>query len=146
MKEDNKDNKDKHPYDDIIDLPHPISYTHVQMSIHDRAAQFSPFAALTGFNGAIKETARLTDQKIELDETEKTILDEKLGMIREQLSKPLDVEFTFFQQDERKEGGTYLSIVGRVKRMDAYIRAVIMEDGTRIPIEDIVDINIGDKE
>lgn len=134
--------KDKHQYEDIINLPHHVSSTRKQMSILDRAAQFSPFAALTGFDGAIKETARLTDQRIELDEIAKTILDEKLRIIQEQLSRKQEVEFTFFQPDEMKAGGTYISVMGVVKKIDGYVRAVVMQDGTRIPIEEIIDINI----
>jgi hypothetical protein len=110
------------------------------MSVYERAAQFSPFAALTGYDGAIKETARLTDQRIELDEAEKSILDEKLRVIQEQLSKQQEFEFVYFRPDELKEGGTYISVRGTVKKIDKYESFVIMKDGTRIPIEEIVDI------
>jgi hypothetical protein len=136
-----EDKKDKHPYDDIINLQHYRSSNYGCMSIHDRAAQFSPFAALTGFDGEIKETARLTDQRIELDEAEKAILDEKLRIVQEQLSKQQEIEFKLFQPDECKEGGTYISVRGIVKKIDKYDRAVVMQDGTRIQIEEIIDIS-----
>lgn len=136
----NEDKKDKHPYEDIINLPHHVSSNREHMSVHDRAAQFSPFAALTGFDGAIKETARLTDQRIELDEASKTILDEKLRIIQEQLSRQQKIELVYFQPDETKTGGAYISVMGTVKKIDGYERAVVMQDGTRIPIEEILDI------
>lgn len=134
------DHKGRHPYEDIIHLQHHVSGNRMQMSVHDRAAQFSPFAALTGFDGAIKETARLTDQRIELDETEKATLDEKLRIVQEQLSRQQEVEFLFFQPDESKQGGTYVSAKGIVKKIDVYGCIVVMQDGARIPIEEIVDI------
>jgi len=137
MKEDNKDN---HQYDDIINLQHHVSGNREHMSVLDRAAQFSPFAAVTGFDGAIKETARLTDHRIELDEAEKTILDEKLRIIQEQLSRQQEIELVFFRPDEMKAGGVYISMMGTVKKIEGYERTVVMQDGTRIPIEEIVDI------
>jgi hypothetical protein len=135
-----KDNKDWHQYEDIIDLPHPVSSHRIQMSIHDRAAQFSPFAALTGFEGAIKETARLTDHRIELDEADKTILDEKLRIVQENLSDFKEIELVYFRPDEMKSGGAYITVMGTVKKIDGYERVVVMKDGTRIPIDEIVDI------
>ena len=135
-----EDNKNRNPYEDIIHLPRHVSINRKHMPIHDRAAQFSPFAALTGFDGAIKETARLTDQRIILDEDEKTILDEKLRILQEQLSRQHEIEIVYFKPDERKDGGAYISIMGTVKKIDGYEHAVVMHDGTRIPIEDMVDI------
>lgn len=133
--------KDKHPYDDIIHLQHHVSNNREHMSVPDRAAQFSPFAALTGFDGAIKETARLTDERVELDEAAKTILDEKIMIIKEQLGRSREVEIVFFRPDEWKTGGGYISVRGTVKKIDEYKHVVVMHDGTRIPIEEIVDIS-----
>lgn len=135
-----KDNKDKYSYGDIINLQHHVSTYHEHMSIYDRAAQFSPFAALTGYDGAIKETARLTDQRIELDENEKNILDEKLRIVQEQLSRQQEVEIVFFRQDELKTGGAYIAVRDTVKKIDEYSRVMVMQNGTRIPIDEIVDI------
>ncbi|MFA9466200.1 MAG: hypothetical protein ACERKN_18190 [Velocimicrobium sp.] len=135
-----EDNKESHPYDDIIGLQHHVSSSRKHMSVLDRAAQFSPFAALTGFEGEIKETARLTDQRMELDEDSKIILDKKLRIVQEQLNTHQEVELVFFQPDELKAGGTYSSVIGIVKKIDKYERVVIMQDGTRIAIEEIVDI------
>lgn len=137
MKEDNA-NKDQ--YDDIIHLQHYVSMTHPPMSLYNRAAQFSPFAALTGHDGAIRETARLTDQRRELDEAQKAILNEKITVIKAQLSRQEVVEFVFFQPDETKAGGAYVSVSGIVRKIDGYERSVIMQDGTRIPIAEIVNI------
>lgn len=127
-------------YDDIIHLPHHVSKKHPQMSISDRAAQFAPFAALTGHGAAIKETARLTDARIELDENAKTILDEKLKIIQETLDERPEITVTYFQPDEKKAGGRYVSAAGIVKKIDLYRRSVLMEDGRWIPILDIFEI------
>jgi len=139
----NKKNKEVYPYDDIINLERHISSHRKHMPIKDRAAQFSPFAALTGFDIAIKEAARLTNERIELDETEKSRLDDKLRIIQEQLSRRQVVEVVFFRPDEQKAGGTYISVSDYVKKIDGYERVVIMQDGTRIQIEEIIDITGG---
>lgn len=131
---------DVHQYEDIIALPHHVSKTHPQMSLHDRAAQFSPFAALTGYDGAIKETARLTDKRIELDETRKMVLDEKLRIVQTQRSSEPVIKITYFQPDEKKVGGAYVSAIGTMKKIDEYERIVVMQDGTRIPIAEIIGI------
>ena len=127
-------------YDDIIHLPHHRSKKHAPMPIIDRAAQFSPFAALTGHDAAIKETARLTDRKIELDEYEIANLDEKLQQIKEKLPMNPEITVTYFQPDVRKDGGEYRTISGKVKKMDEYAKSIIMENGIRLPIEDIIEL------
>ena len=127
-------------YEDIIDLPHYRSKKHAPMPIIDRAAQFSPFAALTGHDAAIKETERLTHRRIELDEYEIAVLDETLQTIREQLNKHPEITVTYFQPDEKKEGGEYVTVTGRVKKVDEYTKSMIVEDGTRILIEDILEL------
>lgn len=131
---------DEHKYDDIIHLPHPVSARHPQMPLYDRAAQFSPFAALTGHEAAIKETARLTEERMELDESAKEMLDERLQMIRENLSRKPEVTFTYFKPDERKSGGAYLTVTGRVKKIDGYEHRILLEDGTVIEIEELAGI------
>lgn len=136
----NEDLNDVHRYDDIINLAHHVSKNRPAMSRLNRAAQFSPFAALTGYEGAIKETSRLTDRKVELDEATKAVLDEKLRIIQEQLSSNPEIEITYFQPDEKKAGGAYVSTLGIVKKIDNYERAIVMEEGTRIAIEEIISI------
>ena len=127
-------------YGDIINLPHPESRKHPRMSMHDRAAQFSPFAALTGHGAAIAETARLTDNKMELDENYKASLDEKLMIIMaKQKEKPM-VVITFFKKDERKAGGAYEIVEGRIRKVDLYERIIEMEDRQQIPIDDMTAI------
>ena len=128
------------PYDDIIGLPHPTSERHPRMSMANRAAQFSPFAALTGYEDAVKETARLTDARAELTEEEKSALDAKLRL----LAGPAggEVSLTCFQPDGRKDGGAYVTITGRVKRVDAYAGLLVMQSGEKIPLEDIWDIEL----
>lgn len=135
----NKD-METHLYDDIINLPHPISKTHPRMSIADRAAQFAPFAALTGHEEAIQETARLTDEKAELDENAKAALDEKLRMIQEMLSQRPEITITYFCSDDKKKGGHYVSTTGQMKKIDVNGQAVVMMDGLWIPIGDIWEI------
>lgn len=129
-------------YDDIINLPHHVSTTHTPMPVADRAAQFSPFAALTGYEDAIDETARLTQDWIELDENEKERLNEKFQQIREQLSTHPQVIFTYFEPDQKKQGGAYLTVEGRVKKIDEYRGAFILEDGREVLIESIVGVEI----
>lgn len=124
-------------YDDIIDLPRPTSSKHPRMSLSDRAAQFSPFAALSGHEAAIRETARLTDRRIELDEDVKVELDRKLRLVAEHLAERPRVSITFFEADVRKEGGSYRTVTGPIKRIDDVRRLVIMGDGWEIPIDDI---------
>lgn len=127
-------------YDDIIHLPHHVSKTRPQMSMMDRAAQFSPFAALTGYDAAIKETGRLTDEKIELGEETKAVLDRKQRYLSDMISVQPEITVTYFLPDERKSGGTYFSVTGKLKRIDEYERMMILTDGKKIPLDDIMDI------
>ena len=128
-------------YEDIINLERPISKKHGKMSIGDRAAQFAPFAALTGFGAVIKETARLTDSKIELDEEEKQILNQKLQIIKSKLTEMSFITLTYFEKDLLKEGGKYINLTGNIKKIDEYNQEIVMTDGTKIRIEDIIEIN-----
>ena len=132
---------DLHKYDAIINLPHPTSKKHPRMSMLNRAAQFSPFAAQTGYDAAVKETARLTDQRVELDEYQKAALDERLQIIQEHLQERPEVSLTYFKPDERKAGGAYLTITNIVKKIDTYERLVVMMDGSKIPIDEIMELN-----
>ena len=126
-----------HKYDDIINLPHHVSKKHPQMSLHDRAAQFSPFAALTGHKAAINETARLTDEKQILSEDVIVKLNEQLNLIKENISTNPIVTITYFVPDDRKSGGAYISNTGVVKKINEYNHTVILTDKTVIPIEQI---------
>lgn len=134
-----RDNSE-HKYDDIIYLKHPDFGTHPRMPILDRAAQFAPFAALTGYEDAITETARLTDRRIELDEDKKDILDEKLRFLHEHHKDNYQVSIEYFKQDDKKTGGAYDTFTGNVKKIDSLHRLVITKEGLRIPIDDIIDI------
>ncbi len=127
-------------YDDIINLPHHVSKKHPQMSIEARAAQFAPFAALTGHSDAIKETARLTNKRMEIDEEIKTIIDNKLQIIQEQIPSKLEVCITYFVPDKKKNGGDYVTVSGNVKKIDRYNQTIIFADGTTIPINEIVEL------
>ena len=126
-----------HKYDDIINLPHHVSKKHSQMSLHDRAAQFSPFAALTGHKAAINETARLTDEKQILSEDVIAKLNEQLNLIKENISTNPIVTITYFVPDDRKSGGAYISNTGVVKKINEYNHTVVLTDKTVIPIEQI---------
>ncbi len=130
----------KHPYDDIINLPHHVSNTHPPMTPLERAAQFSPFAALTGHEDAIKETARLTEERIELDESSKEMLDARLQILRECLSDHPSITFTFFEPDEKKQGGQYVTTTGRVKKIDVYNHKIVLSDGATILMDELVAI------
>ena len=127
-------------YDDIIHLPHPTSNKHPRMSIRDRAAMFSPFAALSGHGAAIAETARLTDRRMELDEDTRAELDQKQTVLLEHIGEQPEVTVTWFQPDERKEGGAYLTTTGRLKKIDEVYRALYLADGNRIPLDDVIEI------
>lgn len=127
-------------YDDIIDLPHHVSATRPRMSIANRAAQFSPFSALTGYDAAISETARLTAERIELDEGDIAILDSKLSILKDMIADHPDIAVTYFQADKKKAGGSYVIVSGAVKKIDDYEGAIVLMDGKKIMIEDIIGI------
>lgn len=133
----NKNADDPRRYDDIIGLPHPVSQTHPPMSFENRAAQFLPFAALTGYDAAIQETARLTDRRLELDEDEKLMLSGKLQLIQDNIKARPHTKITYFMPDGRKEGGVYAVATGRVKKVDAFERQIVMMDGRYIPIDEV---------
>ena len=128
-------------YDEIMGLPHHVSKTRPQMPMSDRAAQFAPFAALTGYDAAIKETGRLTVERIELDVEALSALDMKYQLLMEALDEAPEVTITYFQPDERKAGGKYVSAVGAVKKIDDFERRITMRDGTRIPTDDVLSID-----
>ena len=128
-------------YDEIMGLPHHVSKTRPQMPMSDRAAQFAPFAALTGYDAAIKETGRLTDERIELGVEALSALDMKYQLLMEALDEAPEVTITYFQPDERKAGGKYVSAVGTVKKIDDFERRITMRDGTRIPMDDVLSID-----
>ena len=127
-------------YDDIINLPHHVSKNHPQMSLENRSAQFAPYAALTGYEDEIKETASLTTRRIELDDEEKAILDIKLKKILAQIHNKPTVTFTYFVPDIKKQGGKYITIAGTIKKANKYEQTIILEDNTEIPISEITDI------
>lgn len=127
-------------YNDIINLPHYQSKKRPHMSLHDRAAQFSPFSALTGHDEAIKETARLTDAKAELSEAKKTILNEKFNFIFDHIYDRPEITVTYFIPDLYKSGGAYAEFTGYVKKYDYYNRILHFTDNTEIKIDDIWEI------
>ena len=127
-------------YDDIIDLPHHVSETHPPMSRADRAAQFSPFAALTGYDAAVRETARVTERRIELDEGVKAELNARLNCILEHLSEHPQVSLTYFVPDEKKSGGAYRTVTGTVRKLDGFAKTLTLADGTVVPMEEMVHV------
>lgn len=128
-------------YEDIIHLERPPS-RRAKMSALNRAAQFAPFAALTGYDATVRETGRLTEKRVELDENEKAILNGKLRFLAEHLGEKPAIRVIFFQPDRRKEGGAYLTLTGRFRKIDPYSASLCFEDGTAIPIEDIYGLTI----
>lgn len=136
---------ENHKYDDMLNLPHHVSKKHPQMPVEDRAAQFAPFAALTGYGAAIKETARRTERKIEPDEDMLAILNRRLEFIRDHISDNLEVSVTFFRPDLRKEGGEYVTVRGIVKKLDIFRHRLILKDETEIPFEDLWEIVFPEK-
>lgn len=127
-------------YDEIINFPHHVSKTRPQMPMSDRAAQFSPFAALTGYDSAIRETGRLTDEKIDLDEGSLNALNVRYQMLTDALEERPEVRITYFKPDERKAGGAYVTTAGAVRKIDDFEQTIIMQDGTRIPMGDVLSL------
>ena len=127
-------------YDDIIHLPHHVSTAHPPMERTDRAAQFSPFAALTGYEESIEETGRLTEARRELEEDAKAALDEKLQSIQERIADYPKAAITYFLPDHKKEGGAYVTVEDYIKKIDRYRNVLHMQDGTQIPVQEIISI------
>ena len=128
-------------YREIIDLPHHVSKTRPQMPMSDRAAQFAPFAALTGYDSVIKETGRLTGERIELDEEALTDLNMRYQLLVDALDEEPEVEITYFKPDERKSGGEYVTVTGTVKKVDDFERLITMQNGTKIPMDDVLAVD-----
>ena len=128
------------PYDDIIRLPHHVSHNHPQMPMHDRAAQFAPFAALTGYEAAVGETARLTAERRELDAQEAEELNRRLAALIARLPDRPEATVEYFVPDDRKAGGAYVTVTGRVRHISVPERTLVMEDGTVIPLDDVAAI------
>lgn len=132
-------------YDDIINLPHHISKVHKPMSMESRASQFAPFAALSGYGDAVKETARLTDKEIVIDDCLKEMLNDKLQFLLVRIKSKPYATFTYFIKDKNKDGGKYITISNKIKKIDLYNQYVIMIDNTKIPINDIINITFEQK-
>lgn len=131
-----------HAYDDIIRLPHPTSRKHPRMSMEERAAQFAPFAALTGFGGVIRETGRLTDKQVELGESDQVELERVLTFLDSQEEEHPMIKVTYFLPDTYKERGTYVTVTGHLKRIDQVEGALLLWEGVRVPIQDIRSVGI----
>lgn len=129
--------KETHKYDDIIHMPHHVSERRAGMPMADRAAQFSPFAALTGYEDVIEETGRLTDSSTELTETSLQQLNEKLRLLSEHCRATPMVTVTYFEPDRLKSGGSYVTLTARVKRVDDYEHVLRLIDDREIPMEAI---------
>ena len=130
-------------YDDIINLPHHISPTRQRMSMHDRAAQFAPFAALVGYDDAVAETARLTELRPELDEQEQRIINERLAFIADHIHEQPEVRIKYFVPNEHKSGGAIVEASGKVKKISATDDTIVLTDGYKIRLSDITDLSIG---
>lgn len=126
-------------YSDIINLSRPVS-KRPRMSLEQRSAQFAPFAALTGYEGQVKETARLTNKKIEINEELKEILNKKIQLIQKKIKEQPQIEITYFIPDSKKDGGKYEIICNTIQKIDMYTNEFVMLDGTKINIDDIIDI------
>lgn len=130
----------KEDYFDIINLPHHVSRNHPLMPMEARAAQFAPFAALTGYDAVIHETARLTDKQVELEEYDNDRLNRIFSELMGSLEKLPMVTVSYFKPDEHKAGGAYMTVSGKLKKIDTYEQIMKMEDGTVIPIGSIMDL------
>ena len=130
-------------YDYIINLPHHVSPTRQRMSMHDRAAQFAPFAALVGYDDAVAERARLTVVRPELDEQEQWAINERLAYISDHIHEQPEVRIKYFVPDEHKSGGAIIEVSGKVKKISATDGTIVMADGCKIRLSDIVDLCMG---
>ena len=130
-------------YDDIINLPHHVSPTRQRMSMHDRAAQFAPFAALVGYDDAVAETARITETRPELDEQEQQAINERLAYIADHIHEQPEVRIKYFVPDEHKSGGAFVEVSGKVKKISATDDTIVLTDGCKIRLSDITDLSIG---
>ena len=133
---------ENHKYDDIINIPHHVSKKRPHMPVEDRAAQFAPFAALTGYGEAVKETARRTERRMEPDEDMLVFLNRRLEYIKEHLGENLKVSATYFVPDMQKEGGSYESFLGTVKKLDTFRHRLIFQEGREIPFEDLWELSV----
>ena len=131
---------DLHRYDDIINLPHHTSKVHPRMPLEKRAAQFSPFEALTGYGDAVAETVRLTDSRMDLDESERAMLEERLQLLLDADNPKPEVSLRWFIPDARKSGGRYVTHTGVLRKFDALARVIVMEDGTSVPVDEVTDV------
>lgn len=129
-------------YDDILNLPHHVSSTRPHMSMHDRAAQFSPFAALTGYDDTVKETARLTDEKLELTADRINDLNQKIAFLNEHAEERPEITVEYFIPDEKKSGGKYVTLSGKFRRIDEYNHNMVFTSGEEIPLNDIFEIEL----
>ena len=127
-------------YDDIISLPHHVSKYYPRMTLEQRSAQFAPYDALEGYSDGVRETERITDKKIILDEEKKEILNSKLNIIKS--SSDIEVTITYFVKDMKKDGGCYKNKTGFVKKIDIYNQQIVMTDNTKISINEIIDIKL----
>ena len=132
--------KSGNPYEDMLELSHPVSKIHPQMPRRDRAAQFAPFAALTGYEEAVREAARFTEEKMILDEDSKEQLDWKLRCLQEKVKEKPAITVMYFQKDEKKKGGEYVTVTGVLKKIDSYTHQFVLESGEEISLEDIVSL------
>lgn len=128
---------EKFPYEDIINIPRHISKTRPQASMADRAARFSPFAAISGYEDMVREAARVTEERTEITEAAKELINEKLNMIAEFINEEHEVTITYFEPDKKKSGGAYITTTGVVKRIDELKRIVVMKNNKKIKIDDI---------
>ena len=128
---------DEHKYDDIINLEHHVSTKHSRMSLENRSAQFTPFSALTGYEEAVTEEARITESRIDIDEEAKIEVNEKLNYIMKHIDKNIIVSVTYFEKDKKKQGGSYKTIKGIIKKIDDFRKTIEMQTGEIIKIEEL---------
>lgn len=128
-------------YNDIINLPHHVSKKYPQMSLESRSAQFAPFAALVGYEDAIKETGRLTFERKDFDEEYQSILDRKLQIVKENIILKPKLKITYFENDTKKDGGSYITVLENIEKFNEYREVIILKNNQEIQIKDIVDID-----
>lgn len=127
-------------YDDLLHLPHPVSRTHPPMPLADRAAQFSPFAALTGYEDVLREAARLTDEKIDMGDADAETLNARTVLLLSHLAEHPEITVTYFVPDERKAGGQYVTVTGKIRKFRAAEQEIELDGGPTIPLRQILSL------
>ena len=129
-------------YEDIINMPRPVSQKHAPMTLYSRAAQFAPFSALTGLDGEMEETARLTERRVELDENQKEMVNRNICYVKDNIDQCIEADITYFLQDDKKDGGKYVTEKVVPIKIREFEKEIVLSDGRVVKIDDVISFNL----